>query len=416
MKLFSDAVPAHPDALGLVSSTEFQELLSQVLAKMPGLAMAVNRADDPVSEAEASDVGQIRLLLIEADLDQTEAMLAVESLIMRLSGRVSVIVVAADVKSDATRRLFRAGAADVLGFPLAKEDLTSALMSAIIEDDEQDSSSAGQVISVQKCGGGVGASMLVANLGHLISETEIPDLSAHPKVLLLDLDPQFGSLATITDTQSPTTLMDLITAGDRLDDVLLRGSVQTLDDQIDLLPAPDDILPFSALSNGFVTRLLKAARTYYDFILIDLPQNWGVQTHEVLSQSDAVILMMEPNVAHTLRAQAILRGLREMSLDTNNTCLVVNKAMGLQHSDRIAHIKKVFERPLETIPFNEKIHRAAREQSKFLSSISGSRSQMKALASISAHVMKLLGVSMSTQHADSGRSIFSNLPKSLQRS
>lgn len=383
MKLLKGSRTAEVAPVAIVKSEGLLTLIQQVVATIPGFPMAVRAEQKPLVAAEYSDLSRVNVLLLEADLNDPEAGARLEKLAARTESQCTLVIIAHNVDSRTTRRLFRAGAGDVLSFPVSSDELTTSLISALAPREGQKSQDhTGQIISVQKCGGGVGATMLVVNLGQLLSGIDSHPEGAFARVLLLDLDPQFGNMASVTHCEPRSSILQLIEAGDRLDATLFQAAVHPLGANLDILAAPEAILPFSALSPEFIKRLLDVAIASYDYVVIDHPQNWGGQTHPVFSRSEVIMLVMEANVEHANRAQAILSGLVELQLDTSNTMVVINKTLGLLHSDRTRRIEKVLQRPLETIPNREKLHRSAREQSRFVSTIPGAQSQTKALIKI----------------------------------
>ncbi|MHA7901443.1 MAG: AAA family ATPase [Henriciella sp.] len=391
MKIFKGLKASEPVPVALVMSDSAVAMIQQVVSTMPGFPMEVRADLNALATAENMELSTVSVLLIEVDLGQMDAVARLEQLAVKSQDHTALIVIAHNLDSRTTRRLFRAGATDVLSFPVSSDELTAALIASLKpRAPRKRTSRSGRIISVQKCGGGVGASMLVANLGQLLSEADDRAGQSVPKVLLLDLDPQFGNLASITHCEPRASILQLIEAGDRLDSTLFQSVVQPLGAHLDLLAAPDEILPLSALSPGFVGRMLEVAAANYDYIIIDHPQNWGGQTEPVFSRSAAIILVMEPNVEHADRARAALNGIRELNLKTDNTLMVINKSLGLLHSDRIGRIEKVLQRPCATIPFQEKVHTPAREQSRFLSTISGSKVQIKALNKVIRAMLDLV--------------------------
>lgn len=410
MKLFKGGKTEDPMPIAVVSSQGLQTLVQQVVATMPGFPMSVLSETNPVSAAENLDLTKTNVLLVEADLSEQGVSERLEDLSKKAGQSCTLVIVAHNVDSRTTRKLFRAGAADVLSFPVSPEDLTTSLVMALAPRSAPvQRSSIGKIISVQKCGGGVGATMLVANLGLLLSQDKDSTSDASAKILLIDLDPQFGNLASVTHCEPRASILQLIEAGNRLDQTLFEAATQPVSAGLDLLPAPQEILPFSALSPDFVSRLLDIAVASYDYVVIDHPQNWGGQSHPVFSRSDLTILAMEANVEHADRAQAVLAGLTDLGLSISNTLVVINKTLGLQHFDRIQRIEKVLQRPVETIPFKDKIHRPAREQSKFISAIPGAKSQVKSLSKVMQTGLELMSTSRAMDQVTSGAATNSSI-------
>ena len=237
-----------------------------------------------------------------------------------------VIVTSAEVNREGVRRIIQAGAVDILPQPIRQVDLVIAMDQAVRRHTHLAAPPGpkGKVISFLKGGGGVGATTLALQMGGLLAQ----DKKAPCKVCVLDFDIQFGAVGLYLDIHRNVSLSDLITAPDRLDEALLSGVMLRHDSGLDVLRAPDELLPLDAISTDFVTNLLDLARKSYDYVFIDLPQAWTEWTYATLSQSDLVMLVTQLNVGSIRQAAHQIETINTHGLGNIPLKLVLNRHVG----------------------------------------------------------------------------------------
>lgn len=183
-----------------------------------------------------------------------------------------VVLATASTTAEDVRRLFRAGARDVLASPLVQDQLLSALAEAI--GPAQASAGNGLVIAVVKSAGGVGATTLAVNLaGHFANppRTKRGDRLDSMKVALLDFDLQYGDAALSLDIAPRKTIADILRAPKRLDAHFLDGVLERHRSGIRVLAAPSAITPLEALDSDVATSIVNVAASAHDIVIVELP-------------------------------------------------------------------------------------------------------------------------------------------------
>ncbi|MBO6852012.1 MAG: hypothetical protein JJ867_16430, partial [Marinobacter sp.] len=130
-------------------------------------------------------------------------------------GRVPTIVTGPD-NTAIMRTAMRVGARDFFTFPVKKPELLESLR-RIAREIQPSSEKSGDLFAVINAKGGSGASTIASSLAHSLVE-RIED-----RVALLDMDLQFGHLATAFDLQESGSLIDALLRADNLDAVALEG-------------------------------------------------------------------------------------------------------------------------------------------------------------------------------------------------
>ena len=382
MKIFNkkDKAPER-SLLAIVSSDEVNNAVEKITTVMPGLDLKIKKTDDTLQNGGTLVNGSADLVLIEADLDDERCEPALEKLCNYVGISGSLIVVAESPSPAQIRNLFKMGVSDVLSLPISQSDLQQSVQSLLGKAPQiRVRPAAGRVISFVNCGGGAGATTLATNIGHELSSRSKKLSSTAPKTLVIDLDLQFGVVATSLNAKGKTTLLDLIMATDRMDASLVLATVRKISDDLDVLAAPEGIVPLSAITPDFLDKLLDMSRTIYDYILLDLPQNWTGWSTKALSQSDLIIPVMTPTVEHVQNAQKILEGLDNLQAERGKTFFIINRvSKGLSHKDRLRKIESVLRRPSFTIADDPKPHVLARNTGDLLFNVSGGASYVKSV-------------------------------------
>jgi chromosome partitioning protein len=165
------------------------------------------------------------------------------------------------------------------------------------------------VYSVLMNKGGVGKSSLVTNLAAALNLTY-----QNKKILILDTDGQGN--ASIAFNQNPNTmkrtLYDCI-----IDGVSPEETILTLQENLDLLPANDDMnyLEFDVLTDlqkypnpfSLLQPIIKKLTDRYDYIFVDSPPSMGLIAGNILSITDYVIL---PFMPETFSVQGLIKVLK----------------------------------------------------------------------------------------------------------
>ncbi len=203
------------------------------------------------------------------------------------------------------RSLMERGVSDYLVRPLP-EDLLINLLKSLSQGQEvkRKVASNGKTIGVIGAAGGVGVSSLVANAGYYLSEekksrTTIISFSANNYFSMLFGEKQKGGLT------------DLLSDPERLDDLLLERSLQTLGDRLDLLgiSSEDELFKIdqSSLKN-LVSKLV--LRCHY--VLFDYPSNCSTDQFTNYCACDKKYLLVPPTLRGGLYARDLIQKIEKL--------------------------------------------------------------------------------------------------------
>ncbi|MEX2476751.1 AAA family ATPase [Marinobacter sp.] len=236
-----------------------------------------------------------------------------------VSGRVPTVVTGPE-DTVAMRTAMRVGARDYFVFPVQKQELLDALW-RIARELKPASEKAGGLFAVVNAKGGSGASTIASALAHSLAE-RIED-----RVALVDMDLQFGHLASAFDLQEKGGLVDAIARSDSMDLMALEGHMLKHKSGLHLLGNGSEQLVVSGdIDEGQLQKLLALLRSGYDHTVVDLPRHIDGITGILLESADRVLLVVQQTISHIQDARRLLHYLtRYMGVPADRICLVVNR-------------------------------------------------------------------------------------------
>ncbi len=248
---------------------------------------------------------------------------------------VPLILVPRDIGATALHRLISEGAAGFVPYPLPQgalsqsvERLRAARSAPAAGPGETTGTGVprnGMVLPVHGLGGGVGATTFAVNLAW-----ELATLSrkAPPRVCLIDLDLQFGSVATFLDLSRREAVYELLSQASQLDGDALDPALAHYEETLSVLTAPAEILPLDFVGPDDVQRLIDLARSRFDYVVIDMPKAVTHWTETVLKASHVYFALLELDMRSAQNALRLNRALKAEGLPHDRLRFVLNRAPG----------------------------------------------------------------------------------------
>jgi Flp pilus assembly CpaE family ATPase len=192
-------------------------------------------------------------------------------------------------------------------------------------DDNPQPGQRARLLTVASATGGCGKTFYATNIASLFARSGA-------RVLVIDLDLQFGEVAAALQVQHAYSLYDGLygTSGERLAASAMR---EHLDDLVhhhplgfDVLTAPRDPVLADFVGARDAMTLLDAALPRYDIVIADTPPSLNDVVIAALDRSDAVCVLATLDVPSLRNLTAFLDVLRRLALEDDRIRLVLNKA------------------------------------------------------------------------------------------
>jgi pilus assembly protein CpaE len=163
---------------------------------------------------------------------------------------------------------------------------------------------AATVVTVFGGKGGCGKSVLATNLAVSLA-------TGGHRVLLVDLDLQFGDVGIMTRLAPDRTIGDAITMAGRLDEAGVRSLLTQYRPGLDVLLAPAGPAEGDQVSRALVAELITAARPLFDVIVVDTPPYFNDPVLAALDLTDRFVLLVTPDLP-TLKSVRLTQDMFEL--------------------------------------------------------------------------------------------------------
>jgi pilus assembly protein CpaE len=231
------------------------------------------------------------------------------------------------------RETVRAGALDILRLPVPDDTLLESLSQALEAGARlvaqstgrklpaEVASAPGMVLAVVSASGGSGKTFFATNLAfHLQSQ-------AKKQACLIDLDLQFGELSTALRMRPRHTIHDLI-SHDGDDAELGRRFEDHLEEHesgFKVLAAPEDPAQADAIEAGDVARVIEAARSRFDYVIVDTPTALSEAVLVALEHADQIFVLATLDLPSVRNLGVMLSTLKKLKVPTERVSLLLNK-------------------------------------------------------------------------------------------
>jgi pilus assembly protein CpaE len=303
------------------------------------------------------------LLVIACDGNSDRALFLIDGAVKQRPER-PVLVLYSGSPNGFVRRVFDAGADDIVGLPQDPESTRFAIEKAIARR-AGGAGAAGVATAPMICvlgpKGGTGKTLTTCNLSVALAG------SGH-RVVVVDLDLQFGDVGLALGLAPDRTVYDLAKSGGTLDAEKVDGYLMTHSSGVRLLAAPVRPDHAAAVTVPFLRDVYAVLRSTYDFVIVDTPPGF---TPEVISTIDASTSVCMVGMLDSLSLKNTKLGLETLELmgyDKERVRLVLNRAdtkVGITKEDVAAIIGRV---PDTMVPSDRDVARAVNEGTPLVAS------------------------------------------------
>ena len=238
--------------------------------------------------------------------------LAVSGAIARIRGattkQVPLIVVSPAGDVEARIAFLEAGADDVIAASFAATELDARVEALLIRTGkarpEGLGAGAGRIVTFFSPKGGVGTTTLAVNSAVLLAGGPAAMQGHAARVLLIDLDLQFGQVATHLNLTPRYDIADLCTDEQALaDPVLARTYLTEHTSGVSVLAGPANPEADFRVTLDQLEKALRVLRPGFDHVLVDCGSRLDPRTLWMLEQADTHIFVIFPEIA-ALRCSA----------------------------------------------------------------------------------------------------------------
>lgn len=267
-------------------------------------------------------IAQASLLVMQVDPAERSSLRRIDQ-VRAARPSLPLIVALHDVSVPAVRSFVRQGVNDVCTLPFNLEELTGQLLDLASQLRKETDAQAplAPLVTMVRSTGGCGATTIVTHLASALAASG----GLAREACVIDLDIQFGNIATSLGCSGKNTVLDLLEAGHRLDTEFLRSAVIDSGRGFDLIAAPDAITPLEAVNSQQLSELLGIARREYGAVLVDLPANWTNWTLSLALASTDLLLVTDLTIEGLRQAKRRLQLFDSIGVPADRIRIVVNR-------------------------------------------------------------------------------------------
>ena len=327
--------------------------------------------DDALIFLEQPESSTLQFVAIAVDAEDEADLSRISEIIRAAKAKsVKVILIADQVSPIALHQLLRLGAEDFVPYPLPDGALheaiarirtpapvapapapaeaapparASASIPAEIEAHPTFKAKGDRdavVLPVHGLAGGCGASTFATNLAWELANVSKTD---GPRVCLIDLDFQYGSVATYLDLPRKEAVFDFLSDTANADSEGLLHAMLTFNDKLHVLTAPADMLPLDIVTPDDIARLIDMARANFDFVVIDMPKTIVAWTETVLTRSHVYFALMELDLRSAQNVLRLVRALKAEGLPHEKLRFALNRAPKFTDLSAKSRVKRMAE-------------------------------------------------------------------------
>ncbi len=344
-------------ACSISRDVQLFDLLIEDMEAVLGEAWGDLSFADSIAFLQQPDAESLEFVALAIDHQDEASIGMIEDVVTGAkSQNIKVILIAEDVSPASLHRLLRAGADEFIPYPLPEGELAAAIEKVTApepepevhyQEDPQASKVRSQgdrdgiVIPIHGLAGGTGASTLAVNLAWELTQVEKAENA--PRVCILDLDLQFGSIATYLDLPRRDAVYEMLSSTDTMDNESFCQALMSYNDVLHVLTAPPDILPLDFIGPEDIERIIEIAQSEFDYVIIDMPSTLVQWTEKVLAASQIYLATFEIDMRSVQNALRLKRALQAEDLPFEKLRFALNRAPKFTDINGKSRVKRIGE-------------------------------------------------------------------------
>lgn len=300
-------------------------------------------------QPDAESLEFIALALDETDEDNLG--LIGEIIDQARARNIRVILIAEDVTPAALHQLLRKGADEFVPYPIPEGELQQAIdrlnqpeptAKASREGTTLNTGAAkqGAVIVAHGLAGGAGSTTVAVNLAWELANIGGDDA---PKVCLIDLDLQFGSVATYLDLPRRDAVFEMLSDTEAMDEEIFGQAILSYEDNLQVLTSPPEMIPLDFITGQDVERIIEMARHHFDYVVIDMPSTLVQWSETVLQAAHVYFAVIELDMRSAQNTLRLKRALQSEDLPFNKLRFALNRAPKFTDLSGKSRVKRMAE-------------------------------------------------------------------------
>lgn len=327
--------------------------------------LTFEEADLFVAAGDADDLEIMVFALDGRDEDGEDGLASILALVKACKeAGPKVVLVADSLSPQGLHSLLRVGADDFAPYPLSEEALAetidrlqsdraevaqvvAAAQAAAADAAPPPATTGGRrgkesrIVAFHGLAGGVGTTTIATNLAWELAHLGKGDSA--PTVCVIDLDLQFGSVATLMDLPCKSQVLEILSDTDAMDEQAFRQSLGHHKGGVEVFTAPAEIVPYDMIGPEDVSALLGLASSCFDVVIVDMPHAITQWTDTVMSEADHYHAVAQLEVRAAQNALRLKKLLRSEGVAPQSLRWLLNRAPGKSEMQSKARVERMAE-------------------------------------------------------------------------
>ena len=259
------------------------------------------------------------IAIVDVDSDPQQILCDLAKTNTARPGMVSVVT-SREFEEQLVLEAMQAGARHFLRKSAIATELDTVLEKLLV-NESQAKTQAGNVISVFSCSGGCGATTVAVNLA-----AELRLASQRP-VLLVDLDPHYGSAAQYLSVKGEYGVAQMLNREGAIDRHLVESSVVQVSENLDVLlsPAVAEADRHQPMNYDHLCQVLEACCESHRYVVVDAPRLPQQAAVDLASVSRAAVIVMRLTVRDVTFAKGMIAQMKQKDMAPDHVLIVANQ-------------------------------------------------------------------------------------------
>lgn len=258
--------------------------------------MVVGEAADGEEAIRETEKLNPDILLMDINMPVMDGITATERISLKYP-KTAIIIVSVQGEQEYLKKAMVAGAREYMVKPFSSDELVNTIRRvydfeqkrriqlaepAVVKQLQSDP----QIVAVFSTKGGVGKTTIATNLAISLAE------STRKRVVIVDLDLQFGDVAIMLNVIPKRTITELIQDLNQMDADLLESYLVTHPTGVKVLPCPTRPEYAELITGSHIEKILGILKQNYDYIVIDTAPFFHETILTALDLSHQILLIV----------------------------------------------------------------------------------------------------------------------------
>lgn len=259
------------------------------------------------------------IVLVDLSRDSDKAFKVAREIKLKLPN-VHLVMSSPDNNPEIIIKAMRAGAEEFLTQPFNLTEVVKSLERIRDNISLQSARAAdvGRIITVFSNKGGVGSTTVTTNLAVALAAKK-------NSVCIVDLVLQFGSVTSFLNLEPYYTILDLIKNMERVDPLLLEGSLVKHTSGVRVLAEPFYAEDARTIEPADIDQILMTLRQSFDFVVVDTPKEVDEGVSIAFERADLILFVTEMDIPSLRTASRAFDLFERKGMQQKKIRLVLNR-------------------------------------------------------------------------------------------